>query len=91
MEDSSASEGAAKSDMDKRVQARRDKKSKLKNPVRSRRSIRLFVCFICCYRHNPSIVVVGLTHVPRILSLFFFFNTIFSHFLVFSRLKIYFS
>lgn len=34
MEDSSAAEGAAKSDMEKRVQARRDKKSKLKNPVR---------------------------------------------------------
>ncbi|CAM9881641.1 unnamed protein product, partial [Sphacelaria rigidula] len=33
MEDSSASEGAAKNDMDKRVQARRDKKSKLKNPI----------------------------------------------------------
>lgn len=33
IEDSGAAEGAAKSDMEKRVQARRDKKSKLKNPV----------------------------------------------------------
>lgn len=35
IEDSGAAEGAAKSDMEKRVQARRDKKSKLKNPVSS--------------------------------------------------------
>ena len=31
--DSSAAEGAAKSDMEKRVLARKDKKSKLKNPI----------------------------------------------------------
>lgn len=33
IEDSGAAEGAAKSDMEKRVLARRDKKSKLKNPI----------------------------------------------------------
>eukprot|EP00752_Nemacystus_decipiens_P011036 g9805.t1 len=33
LEDSGAAEGAAKSDMEKRVLARRDKKSKLKNPL----------------------------------------------------------
>lgn len=34
VQDSGAAEGAAKSDLEKRVQARRDKKTKLKNPVR---------------------------------------------------------
>lgn len=33
LEDSAAAEGAAKSDMEKRVLARKDKKSKLKNPI----------------------------------------------------------
>ncbi|CAM9452983.1 unnamed protein product [Ectocarpus sp. 13 AM-2016] len=33
LEDSGAAEGAAKSDMEKRVLARKDKKSKLKNPI----------------------------------------------------------
>lgn len=33
LEDSGAAEGAAKSDLEKRVLARRDKKSKLKNPI----------------------------------------------------------
>lgn len=33
LEDSTAAEGAAKSDMEKRVLARKDKKSKLKNPI----------------------------------------------------------
>ena len=33
LEDSGAAEGAARSDMEKRVLARKDKKSKLKNPI----------------------------------------------------------
>lgn len=40
VEDSAAAEGAAKGDLEKRVQARRDKKTKLKNPVRARRRCR---------------------------------------------------
>lgn len=33
LEDSTAAEGAAKADMEKRIMARKDKKSKLKNPI----------------------------------------------------------
>lgn len=33
LEDSAAAEGAAKSDLEKRVEARRDKKNKVKNPI----------------------------------------------------------